>query len=172
MKADRRSGSQIDVHAWLVEGLYKPVKVTASASTGIATQEPYNCAPQTEDTITLLTEWESLKQPGRKGTAVYTASWTAPQKSGVHSEQYWNMVCSKVSLDPFRSIIVQTDIADIGVSLYREKSSSTRLDEATRSGPTRVAEPLTTRKLPERFGSSSWNLLLISDVDVRSSAST
>ena len=60
---------QIDVHAWMVEGLYKPVKVTASASTGIATQEPYNCAPQTEDTITLLTEWESLKQPGRKGTA-------------------------------------------------------------------------------------------------------
>ena len=53
----------------MVEGLYKPVKVTASASTGIATQEPYNCAPQTEDTITLLTEWESLKQPGRKGTA-------------------------------------------------------------------------------------------------------
>lgn len=96
--ADRRSARQIDVHAWLVEGLYKPVKVTASASTGIATQEPYNCAPQTEDTITLLTEWESLKQPGRKGTAVYTASWTAPQKSGVHSEQYWNMVCSKVSL--------------------------------------------------------------------------
>lgn len=53
----------------MVEGKYKPVKVTASASTGIATSEPYNCAPQTEDTITLLTEWESLSQPGRKGTA-------------------------------------------------------------------------------------------------------
>lgn len=77
-----------------MEGLFKPVKVTASASTGIATAEPYNCAPQTEDVITLLVEWESLTQPGRKGTAgmsrslpaihcnadgvstVYTASWT------------------------------------------------------------------------------------------------
>jgi D-galacturonate reductase len=53
----------------LVEGIFKPVKVTASASTGIATAAPYNCDKRTEDTITLLTEWESLKEPGRKGTA-------------------------------------------------------------------------------------------------------
>lgn len=89
---------QIDIHCWFMEGLFKPVKVTASASTGIATAEPYNCAPQTEDVITLLVEWESLTQPGRKGTAgtfrhqivgggiahvqpiVYTASWTGESK--------------------------------------------------------------------------------------------
>lgn len=85
----------IDIHCWLVEGKFKPVKVTASAATGIATSEPYNCVKQTEDTITLLVEWESLTPEKRKGTAVYTASWTAPTKSGVHSEQFFHYMGSK-----------------------------------------------------------------------------
>ncbi|GHJ89275.1 hypothetical protein NliqN6_5677 [Naganishia liquefaciens] len=85
----------IDIHCWLVEGKFKPVKVTASAATGIATKEPYNCVKQTEDTITLLVEWESLTPEKRKGTAVYTASWTAPTKSGVHSEQFFHYMGSK-----------------------------------------------------------------------------
>jgi D-galacturonate reductase len=66
---------------------------------------------QTEDTITLLVEWESLTPEKRKGTAgtsppftsnprltlssVYTASWTAPTKSGVHSEQFFHYMGSK-----------------------------------------------------------------------------
>jgi D-galacturonate reductase len=33
----------VDIHCWIVEGKYKPVQVTASASTGIATSPPYNC---------------------------------------------------------------------------------------------------------------------------------
>ncbi|KAG6845985.1 hypothetical protein H0H87_011033 [Tephrocybe sp. NHM501043] len=45
--------------------------------------------PQTEDTITLLVDWQSVKSPKHKGTAVYTASWTAPLKAGVHSAQHW-----------------------------------------------------------------------------------
>ncbi|KAJ9110682.1 hypothetical protein QFC19_001511 [Naganishia cerealis] len=85
----------IDIHCWLVEDKFKPVKVTASAATGIATSEPYNCVKQTEDTITLLVEWESLTPEKRKGTAVYTASWTAPTKSGVHSEQFFHYMGSK-----------------------------------------------------------------------------
>lgn len=68
----------------------------ASAATGIATSEPYNCVPQTEDTITLLVDWQSLSSSKHKGTAVYTASWTAPLKEGVHSAQHWYYMAEKV----------------------------------------------------------------------------
>ena len=73
-----------------------PTRVVASAATGIATSEPYNCVPQTEDTITLLVDWQSLSSSKHKGTAVYTASWTAPLKSGVHSAQHWYYMAEKV----------------------------------------------------------------------------
>jgi len=63
--------------------------VVASAATGIATSKPYNCVPQTEDTITLLVDWQSVQSSKHKGIAVYTASWTAPLKAGVHSAQHW-----------------------------------------------------------------------------------
>lgn len=56
----------------MVEGRYKPVKVTASATTGIATS--MGCDPKTEDTITLLVDWQNIKDPKQRGTAVYTAS--------------------------------------------------------------------------------------------------
>ena len=68
----------------------------ASAATGIATSEPYNCVSQTEDTITLLVDWQSIQSPKHKGTAVYTASWTAPLKAGVHSAQHWYYMGEKV----------------------------------------------------------------------------
>lgn len=73
-----------------------PTRVVASAATGIATSEPYNCVPQTEDTITLLVDWQSAKSPQHRGTAVYTASWTAPLKAGVHSAQHWYYMGEKV----------------------------------------------------------------------------
>lgn len=71
---------------------YVPVKVSASASTGVAVS--LGCHEKTEDTISLLVHWE---KPGREegettkhATGVYTASWTAPQKAGVHSNQYFH----------------------------------------------------------------------------------
>jgi len=85
------SSHHIDIHAWYVEDIAYPTRVVASAAKGIATGEPYNCVPETEDTITLLVDWVSKKQPTtHKGTAVYTASWTAPLKAGVHSAQYFH----------------------------------------------------------------------------------
>ncbi|TDL28669.1 NAD(P)-binding protein [Rickenella mellea] len=83
------SSHHIDICCWILQGKAVPTRVVASAATGIATGEPYNCVPQTEDTITLLVDWQSLKSPKHKGTAVYTASWTAPLKAGVHSAQHW-----------------------------------------------------------------------------------
>ncbi|PWY69726.1 NAD(P)-binding protein [Aspergillus heteromorphus CBS 117.55] len=71
---------------------YVPVKVTASAATGTAVE--LGCAKQTEDTITLLVEWRK-KDGSRMATGVYTASWTAPQRAGVHSNQYFHYMGSK-----------------------------------------------------------------------------
>ncbi|KAI5481380.1 dehydrogenase [Pseudohyphozyma bogoriensis] len=88
----------IDISCWYIEGIpgnYVPVKVTASGSTGIAQSAPYNCRAGTEDTITLLVEWQSQDDPSKKGTAVYTASWTAPVGAGVHSEQGFHYMADK-----------------------------------------------------------------------------
>lgn len=67
---------------------YTPVRVTASASTGTAVE--LGCVPETEDTITLLVDWKHKTEPGKVATGVYTASWTAPEKAGVHSNQYFH----------------------------------------------------------------------------------
>jgi len=82
----------IDVNESMVPQ-YRPVRVTGSASSGIATD--LGCVPQTEDTITLLVDWEKKDGSGRRATGVYTASWTAPQKAGVHSNQYFHYMASK-----------------------------------------------------------------------------
>lgn len=72
---------------------YKPVKVTASGAKGIATD--LGCDPKTEDTITCLVDWVKKDDPNKRATGVYTASWTAPQKAGVHSNQYFHYMASK-----------------------------------------------------------------------------
>ncbi|KZV75571.1 D-galacturonic acid reductase [Peniophora sp. CONT] len=89
------SSHHIDICCWILQDKAVPTRVVASAATGIATSEPYNCVPQTEDTITLLVDWQSLSSSKHKGTAVYTASWTAPLKSGVHSAQHWYYMAEK-----------------------------------------------------------------------------
>lgn len=70
--------------------------MTAAGSEGVAIQEPYNCPPGTEDTITLLTEYCILDANGaptaKRATAVFTASWAAPRGAGVHSEQRFHLV--------------------------------------------------------------------------------
>jgi D-galacturonate reductase len=78
----------IDICESMVGTKYTPVKVTASASQGTAVE--LGCVPETEDTITLLVDWKHKEIPGKVATGVYTASWTAPQKAGVHSNQYFH----------------------------------------------------------------------------------
>lgn len=92
------SSHHIDICCWILQDRAVPTRVVASAASGIATSEPYNCDQGTEDTITLLVDWQSVKSSRYKGTAVYTASWTAPMKSGVHSAQHWYYLGEKVSL--------------------------------------------------------------------------
>jgi len=85
----------IDICESMVSQLgFKPMRVTASGAKGIATD--LGCVEQTEDTITLLVDWEKEGSEGKKrATGVYTASWTAPQKAGVHSNQYFHYMASK-----------------------------------------------------------------------------
>ncbi len=67
---------------------YVPVKVSASGSRGVAAS--LGCAPQTDDTITILVHWVKKQDRSKEATSVFTASWTAPQKAGVHSNQYFH----------------------------------------------------------------------------------
>ncbi|KAI5812485.1 hypothetical protein BZA77DRAFT_324033 [Pyronema omphalodes] len=86
----------IDINSMLAPG-WVPTSVTASASTGTATA--LGCVQGTEDTITLLTNWSKIadgnnNNNNKVATAVYTASWTAPQRAGVHSNQYFHYMAS------------------------------------------------------------------------------
>ncbi|CAO1617701.1 unnamed protein product [Parajaminaea phylloscopi] len=88
----------VDIFDWMTRGRARPVRVTASGSSGIA--ESLGCQPGTEDTITLVVDNEVVDsqgkpQPGKRATAVFTASWTAPEGAGVHSEQGFHYVGSK-----------------------------------------------------------------------------
>ena len=80
--------SMVRRHGWL------PVRVSASAARGIAVD--LGCDPATEDTITLMVTWQKKgEQAGDKvATGVYTASWTAPQRAGVHSNQYFHYLAA------------------------------------------------------------------------------
>ena len=69
-----------------------PMRVTASAGYGIA--ESLGCVKGTEDTITLLVDWAKPHEATKRATGVYTASWTAPQRAGVHSNQYFHYMAS------------------------------------------------------------------------------
>ncbi len=71
----------IDFNVWACAGFARPIAVRASAATGFASHQGID----TEDTITLMVDWENLEN-GTKATAIYTASWIAP-KSDVHSQQ-------------------------------------------------------------------------------------
>ncbi|KAH7318363.1 putative D-galacturonic acid reductase [Stachybotrys elegans] len=83
----------VDICDSMVQQLgYVPVKVDATASKGVATSQ--GCVEETEDTISLLVTWVKQSDPTKRGIAVYTASWTAPNKSGVHTSQNFHYLAS------------------------------------------------------------------------------
>ena len=71
----------VDFNAWAVDGIARPVSVSALASTGVATA----LGIDTEDTITLCVQWANVAS-GTLASALYTSSWIAPP-SDVHSQQ-------------------------------------------------------------------------------------
>jgi D-galacturonate reductase len=78
------------------------------------------CDPRTEDTITLLVDWQNVSDPKQHGTAVYTASWAAPLKAGVHSEQRFHYMAAKgeVRVDQAHRgySVVEDDVGKLDVS--------------------------------------------------------
>lgn len=84
----------IDWSEWTLAGEAKPIRVTATSSTGIANTRLNNGADNIEDSITLTVQWQSVKDPSCLGCAVYTSTWVAP-KSDVHSQQRFFYMGSK-----------------------------------------------------------------------------
>src|SRR5690606_34601562 len=78
----------VDFHVWAVRRRARPLRVYASAATGVA----QSMGIPAEDTITLTVDWQN--ESGSRGTAVYTASWIAP-RSDVHSQQRSSSVGAK-----------------------------------------------------------------------------
>jgi D-galacturonate reductase len=83
----------IDLLTWAIQDQARPVQVAASAATGVASSSAYGCVPGTEDTITLMVTF-ALKQ-GQTATAVFTSSWTAPDRAECHSQQRFHFLGSK-----------------------------------------------------------------------------
>jgi D-galacturonate reductase len=71
----------IDWSEWTLAGVARPIRVTATGSTGVAKSK----GMETEDSITLTVQWQNMNDK-TLGCAVYTSSWAAP-KSDVHSQQ-------------------------------------------------------------------------------------
>ena len=85
----------IDICDWLVSHQgWTPSVVRATSSLGIATSSSIACAASTEDTITLLVDWSHPSKPSSRATSIHTASWTAPQHAGVHSQQHFHYIAS------------------------------------------------------------------------------
>lgn len=83
----------VDVCDSMVRPLgYRPVRVTASSSRGLAVD--LGCVQGTEDTISLMVTWERPGEADRQALSVFTASWTAPRHAGVHTSQHFHYLAS------------------------------------------------------------------------------
>jgi len=119
----------IDFHTWALPTPARPVSLTASSASGVASGvmvPPID----TEDTITLCVQWELVDRPGT-AVSVYTASWIAPP-SDVHSQQRFFYMGQEGQ--------VQIDQAHRGYSL------------ATEEGGHASANPLFMRYAPDARG--------------------
>jgi D-galacturonate reductase len=98
----------VDWSEWTLASIARPMRVTATGSTGVAMAK----AIDTEDSITLTVQWENSNDK-TLGCAVYTSSWAAP-KSDVHSQQRFFYMGTKgeVNVDQaHRGCTVATDAA-------------------------------------------------------------
>lgn len=96
----------IDWSEWTLAGVARPIRVTSTASTGVAKSKDID----TEDSITLTVQWENINDK-TLGCAVYTSSWAAP-KSDVHSQQRFFFMGTKgeITVDQaHRGACVSTD---------------------------------------------------------------
>ena len=101
----------VDWSEWTLAGIARPIRVTATGSTGVAKSKGI----ETEDSITLTVQWENINDK-TLGAAVYTSSWVAP-KSDVHSQQRFFYMGStgEINVDQaHRGCTVSTDATGFG----------------------------------------------------------
>mmetsp|Transcript_6415 Transcript_6415/g.18916 ORF Transcript_6415/g.18916 Transcript_6415/m.18916 type:complete len:423 (-) Transcript_6415:94-1362(-) len=101
----------VDWSEWTLAGIARPVRVTATGSTGVAHAK----GMPTEDSITLTVQWQNLNDK-TLGCAVYTSSWVAP-KSDVHSQQrfFYMGTGGEITVDQaHRGCTVATDATGFG----------------------------------------------------------
>ena len=117
----------VDFSEWTLAGIARPIRVTATGSTGIATAK----GMETEDSITLTVQWQNLNDK-TLGCAVYTSSWVAP-KSDVHSQQRFFYMGTKgeITVDQaHRGCTVATDdapFASVNPSVYEVHSNEWKI---------------------------------------------
>eukprot|EP00929_Paragymnodinium_shiwhaense_P087501 TRINITY_DN47662_c0_g1_i1.p1 TRINITY_DN47662_c0_g1~~TRINITY_DN47662_c0_g1_i1.p1 ORF type:complete len:431 (+),score=110.40 TRINITY_DN47662_c0_g1_i1:74-1366(+) len=115
----------VDFHVWAMQGIAKPIKVYATASTGVAEKI---LDRKCEDTITLNVTWQNF-EGGGLGHAVYTSSWVA-SPSDVHSQQrfFCQMEKAEVTVDQaHRGYYVAQDgasFASVNPLFIRNKADS------------------------------------------------
>ena len=105
------SSHHVDWSEWTLASIARPIRVTATGSTGVAKSKGI----ETEDSITLTVQWENSNDKSL-GCAVYTSSWVAP-KSDVHSQQRFFYMGSKgeINVDQaHRGCTVATDEKGFG----------------------------------------------------------
>ncbi|KAJ6785829.1 hypothetical protein PWT90_09610 [Aphanocladium album] len=83
----------VDICDSMVQDRYVPVKVSASSSKGVAVAR--GCVDETEDTISVLVTWAKKDDPSKRAIGVYTSSWTAPERAGVHTNQYFHYLAAE-----------------------------------------------------------------------------
>lgn len=76
----------IDLHVWSMQNRAKCIKVNAFASNGIVANKLFNDNRLCEDTISICSLWQDIKNKSAIGHAIYTSSWSAIS-SDVHSQQ-------------------------------------------------------------------------------------
>jgi len=97
----------VDWSEWTLAGIARPIRVTATGSTGIA----HARGMETEDSITLTVQWQNINEAKTLGCAIYTSSWAAP-KSDVHSQQrfFYMGTSGEINVDQaHRGCTVSTD---------------------------------------------------------------
>ncbi|KAM3497659.1 hypothetical protein MY10362_008994 [Beauveria mimosiformis] len=82
----------VDICDSMVQDRYVPVKVSASSSKGVAVAR--GCVDETEDTISVLVTWAKKDDASKRAVGVYTSSWTAPERAGVHTNQYFHYLAA------------------------------------------------------------------------------
>jgi D-galacturonate reductase len=120
----------VDYLCWALEGIARPTKVTAMASTGVATAEPWKCVEGTEDTITLMVQWENNSSSGSRGSSVHTSSWSASSKVTTNDSFRYTPLFKALTL--MLLLLLKAEVHSQQRFFYMGHKGEIRIDQAHR----------------------------------------